>query len=60
MHLYVVIEDQANPSILVIHSCHPNYLRHAAVCVQPLVALTGCYLLKIRSSGLIPTDPPVR
>jgi hypothetical protein len=45
MHLYRVIEDQANPDVLVIDRCHPNRLGHAAIDVQPLMALATCYLL---------------
>jgi hypothetical protein len=52
MHLYMVIEDQANPGILVIDSCHPNHLGHAAICVQLLTALATCYLLRLGAQDL--------
>jgi hypothetical protein len=48
MHLYMVID----PCIIVIDSCHSNYLGHAAITGLSLMALAACYLLSLGAQDL--------
>jgi hypothetical protein len=54
MHLYMVID----PGIIVIDSCHPKHLGHAAITGLPLMALAACYLLSLGAQDLFKQSPP--